>query len=53
VVANKKKAVLEELNTYGINPATLFPGLDGVSKKLTFELSRIKELIVEHNKDIE
>ncbi|MCL4274161.1 MAG: FRG domain-containing protein [Anaerolineales bacterium] len=52
VPGNKKKDLLDELNKYGINYATLFPGLDGVSKKLTFELSRLKELILERTKDI-
>jgi hypothetical protein len=52
IPANKKKLILDELNRYGINFATLFPGLDGVSKKLTFELTRLKELTLAHTKDI-
>jgi len=37
--------ILRELNTYGISAATLFPGLDGVSKKLNYELSSIKGIL--------
>jgi hypothetical protein len=36
---NEKESILYELNRYGINHAVLFPGLDGLSKKLNFELS--------------
>ena len=42
---NKKIGILRELNKYGIHAATLFPGLDGVGKKLNFELSDIKGIL--------
>ena len=40
---DKKLYILDELNRYGINPSTLFPGLEGVSRKINFELTRTKE----------
>ncbi|MBI5963138.1 MAG: hypothetical protein HY863_06670 [Chloroflexi bacterium] len=52
IQVSKKKSILKELNRYGINPANLFPGLDGISKKLAFELSSIKELTLNMTKDI-
>jgi hypothetical protein len=39
---NKKLTILSDLNRYGINAAALFPGLDGIGKKLKFELDNIK-----------
>ncbi len=45
VPKDAKLRILDELNRYGINPATLFPGLDGVGRKLYFELQRIKGIL--------
>jgi len=42
---NKKIDILNELNRYGVNAATLFPGLDGVGKKLNFEFYRYKLIL--------
>lgn len=39
---DKKIDILDELDRYGINPSTLFPSLEGVSRKINFELTRIK-----------
>ncbi|HLO16980.1 MAG TPA: FRG domain-containing protein [Anaerolineales bacterium] len=45
IPCNKKLPILRDLNRYGINSATLFPGLEGVSTKLNFEFSDIKRLL--------
>ena len=42
IPSNKKIDILNELNRYGVNAATLFPGLDGVGKKLNAEFDRNK-----------
>ena len=52
IQASQKKYILSELDRYGINSATLFPGLDGISKKLSLELSRYKDVIIRTTEDI-
>jgi len=48
IPSNSKVDLLSELNRYGINPASLFPSLDGISRKLNFELWSIKKQIERH-----
>jgi hypothetical protein len=52
IPASEKKHILDELYKYGICPATLFPGLDGVCQKLTYELSRYKEITLYSLRDV-
>lgn len=52
VKADAKKNIRNELDKYGIHPATLFPGLDGIGKKLSFGLSVSKEIIILGTEDI-
>jgi hypothetical protein len=51
ILAGKKESILEDLDRFGINPATLFPGLEGVAKKIAFEYSGIKKLVLNQTKD--
>ena len=52
IKANAKKYILSELDRFGVNPATLFPGLDGVSRRLSVELSHMKEVVINSTKDM-
>lgn len=51
ILADKKESILEDLDRFGINSATLFPGLEGVAKKIAFEYSGIKRLVLNQTKD--
>jgi len=52
IPAGRKKYILSELDRLGVNSASLFPGLDGISKKLSLEMSRYQDAILQHTKDI-
>jgi hypothetical protein len=45
IPSSQKINILNELNHYRINAATLFPGLDGIGKKLNFEFDRYKFIL--------
>ncbi|MBN1452112.1 MAG: FRG domain-containing protein [Anaerolineales bacterium] len=44
--AQFKKDILKELDRFGINPATMFPGLDGVAQKLKYEYLIMRDILV-------
>jgi hypothetical protein len=51
IPSDKKLGLLRALNLFGINPSFLFPGLDGVSKKLNFEF--LSDVVSTHNNNID
>ena len=48
ITSNNKRSILDELDRYGINPATLFPGLDGICKRITYYVDGEVDYQLEH-----